>query len=197
MADHKEEKAVEQDVEQEQQQEAETQDEAVTEVIDADEQVEAGETDRDTLQAELDKVKQEKDDVYQRVLRIQAEFDNYKKRTQKEKEADRKYKSEDIVKELLPVMDNFERALQVEVTDETKNFAEGITMVYRQLKDALANHGVEEIESVGKPFDPTIHHAVMQEEDEEAEPETVIEELQKGYYLKDRVIRPAMVKVNK
>lgn len=70
-------------------------------------------------------------------------------------------------------------------------------MVYRQLKDALANHGVEEIETVGKPFDPTIHHAVMQEEDEEAEPETVIEELQKGYYLKDRVIRPAMVKVNK
>ncbi|MFD2759469.1 nucleotide exchange factor GrpE [Lentibacillus juripiscarius] len=197
MADQKEEKAVQDDVNQAQQQESQEQDETITEVIDADDQTEAQESDPDPLQAELDKANQEKEEMHQRVLRIQAEFDNYKKRTQKEKEADRKYKAEDIVKELLPVMDNFERALQVEVTDETKNFAEGITMVYRQLKDALANHGVEEIETVGKPFDPTIHHAVMQEEDEEAEPETVIEELQKGYYLKDRVIRPAMVKVNK
>ncbi|WP_234032423.1 nucleotide exchange factor GrpE [Lentibacillus cibarius] len=202
MTEQRDEKTINDETEHQVRQDSDMEDDTITEVIDADAQTEAQQTDHDEteqgpLQAELDKVKQEKEEMHQRVLRIQAEFDNFKKRTQKEKEADLKYKSEDIVKDLLPVLDNFERALQVEVTDETKNFAEGITMVYRQLKDALSNHGVKEIESVGKPFDPTIHHAVMQEEDEEAEPESVIEELQKGYYLKDRVIRPAMVKVNK
>ncbi|SFA70138.1 molecular chaperone GrpE [Lentibacillus halodurans] len=178
----------------------EEQEEVITEVIDADEQDDTAQTDsieENPLQAELDQLKQEKDDMYQRLLRVQAEFDNFKKRSQKEKEADRKYKAEEIVKELLPAIDNFERALQVEVTDETKSFVEGVTMVYNQIKEALKSQGVEEIESVGKPFDPNIHHAVMQVEDEEAEADTVTEELQKGYYLKDRVIRPAMVKVNK
>src|SRR5699024_12377544 len=99
--------------------------------------------------------------------------------------------------ELLPAIDNFERALQVEVTGETANFVEGMEMVYRQFKDALTNQGVEEIETVGKEFDPNIHHAVMQVEDEEKDSNIIVEELQKGYMLKDRVIRPAMVKVNK
>ncbi|WP_010531041.1 nucleotide exchange factor GrpE [Lentibacillus jeotgali] len=176
------------------------QEEVITEVIDTDDQEDreqAESADAESDPAELSQLKQEKDDLQQRLLRVQAEFDNFKKRSQKEKEAVRKYKSEDLAKELLPAIDNFERAMQVEVTDETKSFAEGISMVYNQIREALKSQGVEEIESVGKPFDPNVHHAVMQIEDEEAESETVVEELQKGYILKDRVIRPAMVKVNK
>ncbi|CDO01844.1 HSP-70 cofactor [Oceanobacillus picturae] len=174
------------------------------EVIDSEESImeEAGNAGNagespDPLQQEVDKLKQEKDEVYGRFLRLQAEFDNFKKRTQKEKEADRKYKSQDLVNDLLPAVDNFERALQVESSEENAGLVEGITMVYRQLKDALKSAGVEEIETTGKEFDPNLHHAVMQIEDAELEANTVVEELQKGYMLKDRVIRPAMVKVNK
>lgn len=87
--------------------------------------------------------------------------------------------------------------MNVEVTDANKGLLDGLSMVYRQLKDALVSQGVEEIETVGKPFDPNLHQAVMQVEDDEMESNTVVEELQKGYVLKDRVIRPAMVKVNK
>lgn len=175
--------------------------ENITEVIDNTEQdgveqMGSDESKMESLKAEVDQLKQEKDELHQRVLRTQAEFDNFKKRSQKEKEAERKYKAEDIVNELLPAIDNFERALQVEVNDASEGFVEGISMVYRQLKDALKAQGVEEIECVGKTFDPTVHHAVMQVE-EDMESNTVTEELQKGYMLKDKVIRPAMVKVNK
>ncbi|MBC5638789.1 nucleotide exchange factor GrpE [Ornithinibacillus sp. BX22] len=148
------------------------------------------------LEAELAKVQQEKEELYQRLLRTQAEFDNYKKRSIKEREAERKYKAQDLVTELLPAIDNFERALQVETTDANKNLLDGISMVYRQLVDALKSQGVEPIEAIGKEFDPNIHQAVMQVEEEGFEPNTVVEELQKGYMMKDRVIRPAMVKVN-
>lgn len=148
------------------------------------------------LEAELAKVQQEKEELYQRLLRTQAEFDNYKKRSIKEREAERKYKAQDLATELLPAIDNFERALQVETTDANKNLLDGISMVYRQLVDALKSQGVEPIEAIGKEFDPNIHQAVMQVEEEGFEPNTVVEELQKGYMMKDRVIRPAMVKVN-
>ncbi|MEW9675816.1 nucleotide exchange factor GrpE [Lentibacillus sp. L22] len=166
----------------------ETNDEEQT--LDSDESV------MESLKEEIASLKQEKEDMYQRVLRSQAEFENFKKRTQKEREKDRKYKAQDLVSELLPALDNFERALNEEVTEANKSFVEGIEMVYNQLKDALKSQGVEEIEAVGKPFDPNVHHAVMQIEDPELEAGSVVEELQKGYMLKDRVIRPAMVKVN-
>lgn len=146
---------------------------------------------------EIAALKKEKDDLFDRLLRVQAEFENFKKRTQKEREAERKYKAQDLVNDILPVLDNFERALQVEKTEETSNLIEGISMVHRQLLDALKNNGVEMIETEGKQFDPNLHHAVMQVEDESYESNQIVEELQKGYMLKDRVIRPAMVKVNK
>ncbi|GGN54671.1 nucleotide exchange factor GrpE [Oceanobacillus indicireducens] len=146
---------------------------------------------------EIAALQKEKDDLYDRLLRLQAEYDNFKRRTQKEKEAERKYKAQDIVNDLLPVLDNFERALQVEQTEATSNLIEGISMVYRQLQDVLTNNGVEVIETEGKEFDPNLHHAVMQVEDEAHESNHIVEELQKGYMLKDRVIRPSMVKVNK
>lgn len=151
----------------------------------------------EAVQKEIESLQQEKEEMYQKMLRLQAEFDNLKKRSQKEKEADRKYKSQDIINDLLPAIDNFERALQVEEAEATSGLVEGITIVYRQLLDALKSNGVEAVESIGKEFDPTLHHAVMQIEDEELESNTVVEEMQKGYMLKDRVIRPAMVKVNK
>jgi len=166
-----------------------------TEVVDSGEKenVESAED----LKKEIARLQKENEDIYGQMLRVQAEFDNFKKRSQKEKEARLKYKSQDIVNELLPAIDNFERALQVEVTDATASLIEGITMVYNQLKEALKSQGVEEIEAVGKEFDPNLHHGVMQVEEEEFESNIIVEELQKGYILKDRVIRPAMVKVNK
>lgn len=148
-------------------------------------------------QQEIEQVTKEKDELYDRLLRVQAEYDNYKKRTQKEMEANRKYQSKDLVEELLPVLDNFERALQVEETEETKGLIDGITMVYNQFQDALRSQGLEVIEAEGQEFDPNVHHAVMQADEEDEDSNIVVEELQKGYMLKDKVVRPAMVKVNK
>jgi len=172
------------------------------EVLDAEDAGGAGSDSNGTTAAdehlkEIETLKNEKQELEDRLLRQQAEFDNFRKRTQKEKEADRKYKAQDIASDLLPIVDNFHRALQTEVDASAKNFAEGVEMVYRQLQEALKNHGIEEIETVGQEFDPNLHHAVLQEEDPDKASNLVVEELQKGYRLKDRVIRPAMVKVNK
>ncbi|WP_096270633.1 nucleotide exchange factor GrpE [Paucisalibacillus globulus] len=155
------------------------------------------ELETETHNEEIENLQKEKDELYQRFLRAQAEFDNFKKRSIKEREAAAKYKSQDLATELLPAIDNFERALQVEVDESNKGLLEGISMVYRQLIDALKSQGIEAIESVGKEFDPNVHQAVMQVEDESMDSNVVVEELQKGYLIKDRVIRPAMVKVNK
>lgn len=174
------------------------QEEPEVEVIDSNEQESDVSMDSaEDLQQEIVRLREEKDDAETRMFRVQAEFDNFKKRSQKEKDAALKYKSQDLVNELLPAIDNFERALQVEVDDAAASFVEGMSMVYNQLKEALRSEGVEEIVAVGQAFDPNLHHAVMQVEDDEAESNTIVEELQKGYMLKDRVIRPAMVKVNK
>src|SRR5690606_5065184 len=121
------------------------------------------------LEKKIEELQKEKDETFNRLLRIQAEYDNFKKRTAREKEADRKYKAQDLVNELLPAVDNFERALKVEVTEETKSIIEGISMVYNQVLEALKSQGVEIIEAEGKEFDPNIHHAVMQVEDETIE----------------------------
>ena len=149
------------------------------------------------LTKELAKISAEKENLYDRYLRIQAEYENYKKRSLKERSEERKYKSQDLATELLPVLDNFERALQVEPTDANKGLLEGVQMVYNQFKDALASQGIQEIPAEGEVFDPNLHHAVMQVEDESMESNAIVEELQKGYQLNDRVIRPTMVKVNK
>src|SRR5690625_1126715 len=149
------------------------------------------------LREEIERSKKERDDTVDRLLRAQAEVENFKKRTQRERIAERTYKSQDLVNELLPALDNFERALAVEATEETKTIHEGIKMVYNQIKDAIKSEIVEVIETVGIEFDPNLHHSVMQVEDPDQEPNIIVEELQKGYILKERVIRPAMVKVNK
>lgn len=143
------------------------------------------------------KLEQEIEELKSRYLRVQADLDNFRKRTRTEKEASAKYRSQSLAELLLPVLDNFERALAVETSnEESKSILTGVDMVYRQLKDALQQEGVEEVEALDKPFDPHVHQAVMQEKSEEHDSGIVIEVLQKGYRLKDRVIRPAMVKVS-
>ena len=160
---------------------------------DNDETVEAEVVSKDDYQAALD----ENEELKNKLLRMQAEYDNFRKRTQREKAADLKYKSQDLATELLNVVDNFERALDTKPEDEkVQSYFEGIEMVYRQLITALTQAGVETIETDGETFDPNLHQAVMQVEDDSQPSNTVIATLQKGYRLKDRVIRPAMVKVN-
>ena len=163
------------------------------EVIDADEtEAELSESEKEVAELQ-DKNKSLED----RLLRLQAEFENYKRRTTTEKSNLLKYKSEDLALSLLETLDNFERALQTEITDDTKGFYDGMTMVYNQLKEALKSQGVEVMEVEGEVFDPNLHHGVMQVEDDNYEPNVVVEALQKGYMIKDKVLRPAMVKVNK
>jgi len=147
--------------------------------------------------AQIAELQNKLQEMEQRYLRLYADFDNFRRRTKLEFEAAEKYRAQSLVTDLLPALDNFERALKVEVDDEkAKSILQGVEMVYRSLVEALKKEGVEAIESVGKPFDPHVHQAVMQVEDSNYEPNTVVEEFQKGYKLKDRVIRPAMVKVN-
>lgn len=143
------------------------------------------------------KLLKEQEETKERLLRVQAEYDNFRKRTQREKEAALKYRAQEVIEELLPVMDNFERALQVEAKDEAaKNIIQGVDMIYRQLQTVLENQGVKEIKTDGEIFDPNLHQAIAQVNEEGFESGQITETLQKGYELKDRVIRPAMVKVN-
>ncbi len=151
----------------------------------------------ENLDQKYQQLETEKNELYDKHLRLQAEYDNFRKRTQREKAADLTYKSQQLATELLPVIDNFERALQATTKDEsTKSFIEGMEMIYRNLLSVLELEGIEVIPAVGQEFDPTIHQAVVQVEDDQYESNVVVEELQKGYRLKDRVLRPAMVKVN-
>ncbi|MFD1736626.1 nucleotide exchange factor GrpE [Bacillus salitolerans] len=144
--------------------------------------------------SELEAAIEEKEN---KILRLQADFDNYRRRVRLDQEAASKYRAQNLVSDILPALDNFERALKVDTEDEKmKSLLQGMEMVYRQLVEAVKNEGVEVIEAVGQVFDPHLHQAVMQVEDSNFEPNTVVEEFQKGYKLYDRVIRPSMVKVN-
>ena len=131
----------------------------------------------------------------ERYMRLMAEFQNFKRRVAKEKSDIHAYANEKIVGDLLPVLDNFERALDTETEDE--GYAKGMQLIFEQLKTALGNAGLEEIKAMDEVFDPNVHNAVMTETIEEKEDGTVTKVLQKGYKLKDKVVRPSMVAVNK
>lgn len=135
------------------------------------------------------------EELNNRLLRLQADFLNYKNRVEKEKKNIYSYATEDIINQLLPVLDNFERALSN--IDNDNNYYEGIKMIYDQMIDVLNKNGLKEIECDKKPFDPNFHHAVFMEESKEKEEGIILEVLQKGYMLNDKVIRPSMVKVAK
>lgn len=135
-------------------------------------------------------------DSEEKCLRQYAELDNYKKRMARERAQDAMYRAQTVVTEILPALDNFERALKIEATtDEGKQLQQGMQMVYNQILEALKKEGVEVMDTVGKPFDPNFHQAIQQVSVDGHETGNVVEDYQKGYLLKDRVIRAAMVSV--
>ena len=134
-----------------------------------------------------------------KLLREKAELVNYRKRKEEETSRMLMYSNEDLAKSLLPIVDNFERAINMDddnLDDEVSKFLSGFKMIYCNLINTLEKYGVKAIDGANKPFDPTYHQAIMTEKKDGVEPEMVIEVLQKGYLLKDKVIRPAMVKVS-
>ncbi|MDD8048210.1 MAG: nucleotide exchange factor GrpE [Thomasclavelia sp.] len=159
---------------------------------DNDETKESDEKEEVDLEAEVEKWKNQYYSVF-------ADMQNTKKRMQTEHENNLKYMTQSFIEELLPVIDNFERSLMIQnPSDEIKNFLKGYEMIYSQLMNVLENQGVEEIQvEPGDEFDPNIHHAVEQVEDENFGENQVVAVMQKGYKLKDRVIRATLVKVNK
>ena len=129
-------------------------------------------------------------------LKAYADTENTRRRLQQEAEQTRKYRIQSFALDILPVLDNLERALAIEPTPETESYRKGVEMIYQQLIHALTKEGVSEIEALGKEFDPNFHQALMMEAVEGVEPNHVPEVLQKGYMLKDRILRAAMVKVS-
>lgn len=137
-------------------------------------------------------------DMKQRYMRLQADFANFKKRTAGEKLQISEVVKMEVLQNVLPIVDNFERALQVpqdKLTDDLKSFVDGYEMIYKQLMTVLEKEGVVKIDAVGKPFDPNYHQAVMRVASDEYDNDVVVEVLQEGYLLGDKTLRPAMVKV--
>ena len=129
-------------------------------------------------------------------LRAKADLINYRKRKDDEVANLLKYANADIIMSLLPILDNFERVINNEVSDELKSYLEGFKLIYNQIKDVLASNEVKEIEALGKEFDPSIHQSISMRKDESKESGIVLEVYQKGYTYKDKVLRPAMVIIN-
>ena len=167
--------------------------EAAEETVDAASQEEAV----DEKEQKIAELTSKLEEAENRYLRLRADYDNMLRRNKLDRESAEKFRAQSLLTNLLPVLDNLERALQVEVTSEDANsLYKGVEMVYRQFLDAAGREGLEAIAAEGEAFDPNVHQAVMQEQDAEKESGIVLRELQKGYKLKDRVLRPAMVSVN-
>ena len=145
------------------------------------------------LKAKLKEEKEKSDEYYEHLKRNMAEFDNYKKRISKEKDMMYNTISADIISELLPILDNFDKALNAETLDES--YKNGMAMIYNQFNDTLQKLGVEEIDALNKVFDPNFHEAVMHIEDESFGEKEIVEVFRKGYKIGDKIIRHAMVKV--
>ncbi|MCY1050713.1 nucleotide exchange factor GrpE [Mammaliicoccus sciuri] len=174
----------------------------------ATEEVEANETEENVEEVEQDKVveipeaeleqlKQKANEEEEKYLRLYAEFENYKRRMKQEASIIKDYQAQRVLTDVLPALDNMDRALKQEgESEDFLTFKKGVDMVYNDLLKSLKDNGLEEIESYNQPFDPNVHQAVMQDNNPDFESGVVTEELQRGYKLKDRVLRPAMVKVN-
>ncbi|MBQ6217422.1 MAG: nucleotide exchange factor GrpE [Erysipelotrichaceae bacterium] len=147
-------------------------------------------------ESEVEKLSKQIDKLRNDYARAYADTENLKKRLTAEAEQTRKYRIQSFAREILPVIDNLERALQTKVHESDESFKKGIEMTYDQLINALKNEGVEQIDCLNKPFDANLEQAIMQEKREGVESGVVIEILQKGYVLKDRILRPAMVKIS-
>ena len=142
---------------------------------------------------EVRRLKREREELYDRLARMQAEFDNARKRAAKEQAEFREYAAAEAIQPLLPILDSLERALaHAPAADE---FRAGVELIYKQMLDALGKLGLRAVPAVGEPFDPHLHQAVQMVETKQAPDQQVLEELQRGYKLKDRLLRPAMVRV--
>jgi molecular chaperone GrpE len=167
--------------------------------LDPEHELPAAEDERDgagaTRQgAEFDKLKAERDSLIDRLARLQAEFENARKRTAREQQEFREYAVADALKALLPTLDSFERALQTSASDKSE-FRGGVDLIYKQMQDALQKLGLRAIPAKGEPFDPHLHQAIEMVDTSEVEDHHVLDELQRGYKLKDRLLRPSMVRV--
>jgi molecular chaperone GrpE len=145
------------------------------------------------MTAERDKLAAEKADLQDRLLRARAEFDNARRRAERERSDYLQFAAMDMVKDILPVLDDFERALKVETAD--RNYAKGVELIYSRLAETLKRLGLETVEAAGKQFDPNVHQAVERVPTEEAEDQAILTEFQKGYNFKGKLLRPAMVRV--
>lgn len=148
------------------------------------------------LVALLKKLSAEAEDYKTRYLRAQADFDNFRRRSRQEKEEFAAYANVKIIEELLPVIDTFEMALKSSENADTKTLLTGVQMVHRQLMTVLDNYGLQPIPAVGQPFDPNLHEGIMRVESSDYPVNTVVEELRSGYKVKEKVVRPSMVKVS-
>jgi molecular chaperone GrpE len=155
---------------------------------------------RESLKERLQAAESKAEENYDRLLRVTADFENYKKRMEREMNDFRKFANESLVKEILPMIDNLERALEIKYEkdgDAFKGLREGVEMTLKGLRDGLKKFGVVPMEALDKPFDPNFHQAVSQEESDKYPENTVTQELQRGYMLGDRLLRPPMVVVSK
>ena len=150
------------------------------------------------LKKKLEEKEKEVKENYDRLLRVAADFDNYKKRITKEKEEWTKFANEDLIKAVLPFIDNLERATNhSKKLEDVQTLVEGVKLTLQQLLQTLNKFGLSSIESLGKPFDPAFHEALYAIETDQQQPNQVMEEFQKGYLLNDRLLRPATVSVSK
>jgi molecular chaperone GrpE len=145
----------------------------------------------------LDALRREKDTLQDRLLRTAAEFDNYRKRVERERRELSEYAGADILTDLLPIIDDLERALQASAGSDAESYRRGVELIHKQMTDLLRKRGVKPIDAVGAQFDPRYHEAVMQESTDEHREGEVMAELRRGYTLGDRLLRPATVKVAK
>jgi molecular chaperone GrpE len=151
------------------------------------------------LEAKLEAKEQEAGETYDRLLRVSAEFDNYKKRSSREMEEFRKFANQSLIKEMLSVVDNLELAMNSTNNHQNidKDLVQGLDMTHKEILKVFEKFNVKPIDAKGQPFDPAFHEAVMQEETDDVEKNTVVNELQRGYMIHDRLLRPAMVVVAK
>lgn len=159
----------------------------------------SGEESRD-INAELEAARAEATQNYDKLLRLSAEFENYKKRMQRQVEEYRKFANESLIKDLLSVVDNLERAMDASAQSQKESdqcMMQGLEMTLEEIRKVLKKYHVTPVEAMGKPFDPAFHEAVMQQPTDDCPDNTVIQEMQKGYMLHDRLIRPAMVVVSR
>jgi molecular chaperone GrpE len=145
------------------------------------------------LAAERDQLTCEKNGLNDRLLRLRAEFDNYRRREEQTRSDYLKFAGMDAVREILPIVDDFERALKVETAD--REYARGVELIYQRMLDSLKKMGLEPIETEGRTFDPNLHQAVERVQTDEAEDQTILGEFQRGYNFKGKLLRPAMVRV--